>query len=208
MNVGLLRLAFLVGLFVSATLLSYRMATGLRSSGVSALASAVAIIPDSPVVAPYASGQYLVAIIFVASDCGISAHPTTTEALRQVPGLLRTGAAADFSNVSVLGVALDTDLGAGARLLQQLQQPGSELDEVSVGSGWLNEQVIRFMWRDGSAAPLLPQVVLIERSVDARMYPAHIEVGDDAVVLNVVGRDDILQWVDEGAPLDFGKSQS
>lgn len=201
-----LRFALLLMMFGAVTLLSYRMATALRGGVAPALASAEAMAADTPIAGPFASGQHLAAFVFVASDCGFSAHPTTVDALRQLPGLLRDRAAGRFANVSVIGIALDDEVAPGIGFLQDLQQPGSEFDEISAGNSWMNEQAIRLMWRDGAAAPLLPQVLLVERSVDARMYPRHIEVRADSVILNVVGRDDILRWVGDGAPLDAGGS--
>lgn len=198
------QLALLAGLFVVAALLSHAMATALRGGVAPAHAALEGTAADTLVTAPFASGRYLAAFVFAASGCGFSSHPTTMEALRQVPGLLRAGAGAEFADVSVIGVALDVEPDTGVRFLRELEHPGARFDEVSAGNSWMNEQAIRLMWRDGAAAPLLPQVVLIERQVDARMYPRHIEVRDDSVILNVVGRDDILRWVAEGAPLQFG----
>lgn len=65
----------------------------------------------------------------------------------------------------------------------------------------MNEGVRNYVWRDGLGRPEVPQVLALARSVDASGFPRHIEVGPDVAVLRVLGRDDLIAWVNRGAPI-------
>jgi hypothetical protein len=198
------RAALLGGLFIVFTMASYRAATALRRGTVQAApAAAAAVTVPAAARNPFKSGRYLLAYVLVASDCGYSTERLARKALRALPDSLRAVHGAAFTNVSVVGVALDEDLGAGIRFLKELGRSGRGFDEISVGKGWLNEQIVRLVWREGMATPSLPQVVLVARRVDARTYPRHIDTQRDSVLLTVTGRNDIVAWVSAGVPLGF-----
>ncbi len=108
--------------------------------------------------------------------------------------------------MSVVGIAMDDDLTAGVRYLRSLGRSGAAFDEISVGGSWLNQFATALIWRDGLATPEVPQVVLVERRVDAAGYPRYMDVQRDSVLLKVTGRDSLIAWVNGGTPLDFGRS--
>lgn len=199
----LIRVALLAGLFIFFTLASYRVATAFRGGTRGAAPAGSTTTPASAARNPFESGRYLVAYVLVSSGCGYSTEKLAKQALRVVPDSLRAVHGKAFAKVSVVGVALDEDVGDGIRFLNELGMGSDVFDEISVGQSWLNEQVVRLAWREGMAAPLLPQVVLVERQVDARAYPRHIETQSDSVILSVMGRNDIIAWVGEGVPLAF-----
>jgi hypothetical protein len=194
------RAVLLTVLFLAVALLSYRSALGIANTAQTA--------GDAPAAAPlqerFPSGAYLTAFVFVASDCGYSTHPSTVEALRSFVESFRARGDA-YANVSLIGVAIDEDVEAGVQFLRSLESPGSRFDEISVGRSWLNEQVTRFVWREGVLIAALPQILVVQREVDARPYPRHIDVQRDTAILNVMGRDDILRWVADGTPLPDGR---
>ncbi|HEX2206962.1 MAG TPA: hypothetical protein VHG93_04720, partial [Longimicrobium sp.] len=41
-----------------------------------------------------------------------------------------------------------------------------EFDEISVGSSWLNDGALRYIWRDFPAEPEVPQLVVMEREIE------------------------------------------
>lgn len=201
------RTALLGGLFLSFTMVSFRVAKAFRGDTVRAAPSATVTNPDASVRNPFESGRYLLAYVLLASDCGYSTERLAKRALRALPDSLRAVHGAAFANVSVVGVALDEDVAAGIRFLDELDRSGRAFDEISVGKSWLNEQIVRLVWREGVAPASLPQVVLVARQVDARAYPRHIETQRDSVLLTVTGRNDIVAWVNEGVPLRFEPSR-
>jgi hypothetical protein len=114
----------------------------------------------------------------------------------------------EFAQVSVVGVAIDEDLAAGIEYLGKLGPRGEVFDEISVGRSWMNEFVTGFVWRAGIAEPEVPQLLLVERQVDAAAYPRHIVIRPDSVLLRITGRNDLMAWVEQGTPLDFPSNRS
>lgn len=209
------RAALLVAILIISTAGSYILARVLRADTASRNHLPAAMIhtdsgtsttsagADSMYQNPFRSGRYLVAYVLVASDCGFSNEKLTKKAIREFGDSLRVSQGEVYTHVSVVGVSIDTDLDAGIKFLQEIRGSGTVFDEISVGGNWLNEHITRLVWREGMATPNLPQVVLIERRVDADAYPRHMELHRDSVLLNVIGRNDLVAWVNSGTPLDF-----
>lgn len=158
---------------------------------------------------PFASadGTHLIAFVITASNCGWSTRPNTMKAMGSIRTQLRAEYGAAYAAVRVVGVALDRDLDAGLQFLSDIGegQPGGAFDQVIVGGSWLNEQIVRFVWREGIAQAASPQVVVIERPVSTSSYlsTASIEVQNDRFLTNPAGSADIVQWIREGLPLDY-----
>lgn len=195
------RVATRAALFVACAAVSYGVATTL-----SAAPSAPPRAPprvSAPTKPLFQSGRYLVAYVFVSSECGFSTLRQTRRALREFPDSLRATNGSAFANVSVIGVAIDEDVDAGLRFLRDVERSRHVFDEISVGRSWLNEQVMRLVWREGMATANLPQIVLVERQVDATPYPRHIATQRDSVLLNLTGSEQIVAWVGKGAPVRY-----
>ncbi len=163
---------------------------------------------DTTPVDPFASvnGTHLIVYVIAASDCGWSTLPTVTEAIGDIRERLQSAHGASYAQISVIGVALDRDLGAGLRFLSDLGngRPDGAFDQITVGGGWFNEQVVRLVWEEGVAQAASPQVIVIERSVNTETYPltSTIEIQDDKLLANPVGGTELIQWIDDGLPLD------
>ena len=165
---------------------------------------------DTPV-NPFASanGTHLIAFVMTASDCGWSTLPEGMEAIRSLRARMQSDHGTAYAQVSVVGVALDTNVAAGLKFLSDLGNgtPGGAFDQISVGGSWLNEQAVRFFWRKQAAVAAIPQIVVIERQVDTGSYLSEsaIRVQDDAVVATPRGHEAILAWLDQGTPLHTSK---
>lgn len=153
-----------------------------------------------------ASGTHLIAFVVTASDCGWSSRPTGMEAIRTLRAQMRSVHGGSYAHVSVVGVALDADLDAGLKFLSDLGdgKPGGAFDQVIVGGSWLNEHIVRFVWRDRVAQAGVPQVIVIERPIDAASYVLNstIAVQDDKVVANPFGTRELVRWIRRGMPLN------
>lgn len=167
------------------------------------------VVGAGEAVNPFASanGMHLIAFVVTASSCGWSTLPATMEAIGRIREELQLAHGDSYAQVSVVGVALDGDLDAGLQFLADLGKgkPSKAFDQVSVGGSWLNEQVVRFVWREGLAPNRTPQVILIERPVNTESYlsSATIEVQSDRLVVNPIGSVEMLDWIDQGVPLDY-----
>jgi len=141
--------------------------------------------------------------VLLSSECGFCTEKWARKAIGELRDSLQRVQGKAFAHTSVVGVALDNDVRAGVRYLQNLREAGAPFDELSVGGSWLNELITRLVWRDGLATPEVPQVVLVERNVDATSYPRNIDVHRDSMLLRVAGHDDLIAWVNAGTPLTF-----
>ncbi len=165
-------------------------------------------IPEAPT-NPFASvdGAHLVAFVIGASDCGWSNMPEIKAAFGSIRERMRSAYGDKYAHIEVVGVAIDEDPEAGLTYLSDIGggTVGTAFDQIAVGGSWLNEQVVRFAWREGKAAASTPQVIVVERLVDTSSYLSEstIKTGDDLVVANASGRNDILRWLERGLPLDY-----
>jgi hypothetical protein len=112
---------------------------------------------------------------------------------------------AAFDSIRVIGVAIGQDLEGGAEYLSSFGPLGTTFDELSIGGGWLNSFVVDLMWRGGYASPAVPEILVVQRKIDATAYPSHIGVEDDSLLLAVEGRDSVLAWISRGAPLTWAR---
>jgi len=160
---------------------------------------------------PFASanGKHLIAYVVTASDCGWSRLPAGMEAIRKLRAKMHDYHGKSYAQVSVVAVDIDEDLNAGWKFLGELGNghPSDAFDQVIVGGSWLNEQIVRFVWREQIARPATPQVVLIERPVSTDTYVATstIGVGDDTLVGAFAGANQITGWMKQGMPLDHAQ---
>ncbi len=149
-----------------------------------------------------ANGMHLIAFVVTASNCGWSTLPEGMEAIGSLRTRMKSTHGDSYARVSVVGIALDTDLRAGLRFLADLGAgtPGGAFDQISVGGSWLNEQAVRFFWRERVAVAATPQIVVIERPVDTGSYlsDSTIRVRDDTIVANPRGHHEILNWLERG----------
>jgi hypothetical protein len=145
------------------------------------------VVPSSVVRGGNAGADTVVALL-VASQCPASSNPIT---VRRVRALLDDVAAtrAAGSRLRLMGVAIDQRPDDGYRLLTEF----GTFDEVSLGGGWGNLVLTRFVWNDTAGIPAIPQVI---------MFTRQIEVVDDkltemlaAVESVAVGSDAVIQWL-------------
>jgi hypothetical protein len=150
-----------------------------------------------------ANGKHLIAYVVTASDCGWSTRPVVMRAVAGLRDRLRSVHGASFARVRVVGIALDEDVGAGLRFLNKLGFGEGTFDQVMVGGSWLNEQIVRFVWRDTIAEAASPQIVVIERPIDTALYALtfKIVVNSDTVLANPVGNEQIIAWINNSVPL-------
>jgi hypothetical protein len=164
---------------------------------------------EKPPVNPFEreNGKNLIAFVVTASDCGWSALPATMKAVGSIREKLRAAHGATYVSTSVVGVALDRNLGSGLDFLAKLGggKPEKAFDQIIVGGSWLNELVIQFVWREGIVDALSPQILLIERTVgtDAYLTASTISIKNDKLLANPRGSSEIVQWVEQGLPLTF-----
>lgn len=193
-------------IIIAATSFALALVGKRRAEARAADAERAAIPLDAPDSVRLAAGgirpgRQLVAYVFGSSRCIACSGPALRAAYARLrPSLRAAGAAQRVASVSVVGVAVNNDLGEG---LGYLKRAGLEsFDEVGVGRAWQNDHVRRLIWDDPGARPLVPQVVVVVRTLAARLDPFDLEVTGDSIVRRVVGTTEIVGWVGGGTPLE------
>jgi hypothetical protein len=187
-------IAFMAALFVR----------GFRNAAVSAdAAQPAANAPDSVQLAArgITPGAQLVAYAFGGSHCGFCQKTETKQAFAALRNVLtaRYVARGQYKNVSVIGVAVDGEIKDGLGYLESIGP--NAFNEISVGSGWQNENIIRLIRQRHAATLGLPLVIVISRSMNATLSPLTMSYGEDSVLTYVQGAHAIAEWVRNGATI-------
>ena len=134
------------------------------------------------------SGREWQLILIGASTCGASTYPGLSGAVRAVHRGIADSATAAGVTFTAAGIALDWDVEAGLRFLNDY----GPFDEISTGRNWMNGTAERYLFGDLAAAPSLPQLVLVERTVE--MLPGRIKRSDPVVLERKIGYEQIFAW--------------
>jgi hypothetical protein len=94
------------------------------------------------------------------------------------------------------GVALDWKLDSAVAYLRTL----ADFDQWIVGQNWGNDAVVRLVWRDSTAIPAVPQLIVLERAVGERPRtdgrPGNVPYfGPERVVQRFISAAAISGWV-------------
>ncbi len=142
------------------------------------------------------SGTEYVAVFITADFCVGSKQPGMVEAIEKMKVLLRDRAVSSQAQFAASGVSLDWDVSTGVTHLKKF----GEWDDINAGRNWFNKSAVDFIWRLPNGLPSTPQVLLLARSVKATSRGDTIS--PDTVIGRLVGSDEIIQWVKDGAPYD------
>ena len=140
------------------------------------------------------AGRELVAIYFGSTDCGPCQLPEVKGAIRAMKPLLAAQAKQRREAITVIGVAQDWDLTRGATFLEPL----GAFDQIVIGGNWTNVAVEQFVLRDSLTEMAMPQVIVLERTVNVGK---RITVSEPRVLRRIVGGAEIPAWVATGAPI-------
>jgi hypothetical protein len=145
-------------------------------------------------------GRQLVAYVFVSSDCSYCQQRDTKAAIASIRDAFRRNTKMGFRSVTVVGVDLDSDIPTGLSYINGIGL--QNFDEISVGQAWLNENLVRLVWREKAAPASVPEVVLLSRDMRAKLKPLNLSFTTDSIVGVLTGRKAILKWVQGGATVE------
>jgi hypothetical protein len=143
-------------------------------------------------------GREIVAVFISSATCVANFNPAFKPAVREM--MRRLGAQRDSLGVSlsIMGVATDWVTRDALAYLQGF----GEFDELDVGRNWFNGAVVHHVWEAAGGQPSVPQVVLLERTIDDGSGGSNrVTVSPERVLARFVGGDQIQAWVARGAPL-------
>lgn len=136
-------------------------------------------------------GRQLVVYVLLSSRCGQCQRLDTRTAVRSLRELIRENNASAYKSAAVVVVAVD-ELSEGLDYINSIGL--GSFDEVSVGSSWLNEHLVRLIWRDDTVKPIVPQILVISREMTAGLTPFRVGYGTDSVLAVLTGRKRLLEW--------------
>jgi len=142
------------------------------------------------------NGPQIQVVLIGSAGCGASRQPAFVSAFRQIRARFEQLRGQTGMHVSFVGVALDRVIEDGLAFLSEL----GPFDQVSVGGDWLNDEAVRFLWRDLPGAGGIPQVLVVRRSL--LKTSTWYRLGRDAVVLRKVGIEALSAWAMAGAPVN------
>jgi len=137
-----------------------------------------------------------VRMIFIGSStCGAHRNEGLRAAIETAKRALAERSTAAGRQFTSAGVAIDWRIEDGIEFLAAF----GEFDEIIVGGSWLNSGAIRYVWEDFPGSSVVPQVVVVRRPVT--VSSSTISVGEEELLARLAGADQIMEWVDLGAPL-------
>ncbi|HEV7587485.1 MAG TPA: hypothetical protein VGO40_05095 [Longimicrobium sp.] len=171
------------------------VAGGAAWRGGSALRHAVAS-PNAGYTPAYRfrTGTEVVMVFVGTSTCRATKEKGFPAVLERVKVAASRRAAAEGKQFRVIGVAMDNDTDVGLRFLRKF----GKFDELAVGGNWMNQEVVRYVWRDLPYRPSVPQLVVLEREI--RKEKTVVWVSPEREVRRLLGTDEIRRWGDAGAP--------
>ena len=162
------------------------------SSSLSPAAAPTSLSPSEiPVTSPQAplqSGKQLLVIFIGSSTCGASSRPELAQSFKALRASLASEAKRRDARVTYMGVATDWSIQLGLGFLSKY----GPFDQVNVGANWLNNGIISYVWRDIPGQPLLPQVLVVERTVVLK--DGFITVSDETLLTRKLGVDEVVAW--------------
>jgi len=137
-----------------------------------------------------------VSAVFISmADCCDALTPSLRGPIDSVRSIMQLRALRANEVFRLIGVSLDWNPKVGWDYLRQF----GEFDEMGLGSNWYGLQPEILMFSGGGVQPVVPQLVVFERQVTTGAGTPTF--GPRKLLRTLRGRDQIVAWVREGAPL-------
>ena len=126
------------------------------------------------------------------------------EAVRGMKTALKERAEAEGHAFYAIGATAQWSVEEGLDYLMRGESPVFHTqdfgpwDEVWAGRNWLNTAGIDFIWRGTEGPPVVPQVVVIERTVETA--DSGLTIGPDRLLARAEGGDGVVEWFEAGMP--------
>ena len=137
-----------------------------------------------------------VSAVFISmADCCDALTPSLRGPIDTLRSTMQLRALRANEVFRLIGVSLDWSPKVGWDYLRQF----GEFDELGLGSNWYGLQPEVLMFSGGDVQPVVPQLVVFERQVTTGAGTPTF--GPRKILRTLRGRDQIVAWVREGAPL-------
>lgn len=139
------------------------------------------------------SGEELLFIVIGSSGCRWSNEPELVQLVRRARDAVRKEAEVRGAGFATWGVAQDnvTQLG-----IEHLERFGP-FDELSVGRGWRNSGLLKYVYGAFPGPAATPQVLVVTRDLigDGGQW----EIANESVLLRLMGLAEVRSWLEGGA---------
>lgn len=132
--------------------------------------------------------EYSRYVVVFKSTCGVCASGAFRRELSQLRSVAEEHATRTGRILRFLAVGADDNWRRSFQLVEEL----GPFDEVAVGGGWLNAEALSAFWQGTDAEPVVPQVLVIEESIEAR--PDWITVVRSDTIARLRGLSKIAEW--------------
>src|ERR1041385_3091973 len=139
------------------------------------------------------NGEEVFAVYITANSCGACHFPQVKEGVKKMKLFVSGQARRAGASFQVMGVANDWEQDLAAKALAEV----GPFDQVSLGGNWTNLAIERFIWRDSTGNPAMPQVLVFERTV--KREGGGITFSEPRLLHRALGAKEIPEWVDKGA---------
>jgi hypothetical protein len=140
----------------------------------------------------FRSGEELVLVFIGASFCGAQREPGFPGVVERAKLAAARHAGQHRMQFRAHAVSLDWKPDEALAFLRHF----GAFDEISIGSNWLNDGAVRYIWRDMPGQPAVPQILILQRHVETG---GAVSVRDERVVRRIMGTAQITAWVNSGA---------
>jgi hypothetical protein len=144
-------------------------------------------------------GQELVFVYLGSYDCGPCHKPELKRAINEAKLLLDQKAEEAGKSFSAAGVDMGWSVEKGIDFLRET----GRFDEIMVGRSWTGSAGTRYIWREEVTSPSKPSIVVYERRVTPE---DRISISEPTYLVSKSGASNIVEWVEDGAPLRNGSS--
>ena len=144
------------------------------------------------------SDSELIFIYIGSSSCSYSNNHELPRKIDQLKRFVQSKAKAHQKGFIAQGISIDWKTENG---LEHLSKFG-KFDEISTGRSWINYTLLEYVWEKSFGEPATPQVIVIDRNLltQSPENPIYI-IGDEYLLAQKVGIDEISNWLDLQAPL-------
>lgn len=151
--------------------------------------------PVAPTAQPR-GGPELMLIYIGSSTCRWCNAEELPPAIEELKDELRRKAEAENRSFVSVGLSKDADVESG---LDHLRKMG-RFDEIATGRGWLNGELLRYVFTTHPGKAATPQILVIDRTVAADPSTGY-SITDEQLVMRMYGLQRIVSWSQAGAPL-------
>ena len=167
----------------------------LRILGILALAATPLHAQFRSVSSPGTTVREVSAVFISMADCCDALTRNLRGPIDSLRSIMQLRALRAQEVFRLIGVSLDWSPKVGYEYLRQF----GEFDELGLGSNWYGLQPEVLMWSGDGVQPVIPQVVVYERTVTTdQTRPAF---GPRKILRTLRGHEEIAAWVRAGAPL-------